>query len=82
MVKVNIELSGGLELLFGNQKTHQIDMPADNGNKQVQLGSLLVWARDNLLTERPELFMKGNTVRPGILVLINDVDWELRWHSA
>ena len=27
--------------------------------------------RDNLLKERPELFLKDNTVRPGILVLGN-----------
>ena len=32
---------------------------------------------DNLLQERPELFMKERTVRPGILVLVNDADWEL-----
>ncbi|KAJ7986896.1 hypothetical protein DPEC_G00333150 [Dallia pectoralis] len=38
---------------------------------------LLVWIRENLLKERPELFVQGDTVRPGILVLINDADWEL-----
>ncbi|KAG9354177.1 hypothetical protein JZ751_012301 [Albula glossodonta] len=38
---------------------------------------LLVWIRGNLLKERPELFVQGDTVRPGILVLINDADWEL-----
>ncbi|XP_016990924.1 ubiquitin-related modifier 1 homolog isoform X2 [Drosophila rhopaloa] len=31
----------------------------------------------NILTERPELFLQDDTVRPGILVLINDTDWEL-----
>lgn len=41
------------------------------------MGQLLLWAREHLLTERPELFMKGPTVRPGILVLINDCDWDL-----
>ncbi|XP_012532401.1 ubiquitin-related modifier 1 isoform X1 [Monomorium pharaonis] len=41
------------------------------------LNRLLHWLRDNLLTERPELFMQGDTVRPGILVLVNDADWEL-----
>jgi ubiquitin related modifier 1 len=34
--------------------------------------------KDNLLTERAELFVKGTSVRPGILVLINDTDWELK----
>lgn len=33
--------------------------------------------KEHLLRERPELFMQGDTVRPGILVLINDTDWEI-----
>ncbi len=31
----------------------------------------------HVLKERPELFLAGDTVRPGILVLVNDADWEL-----
>ncbi|XP_041742851.1 ubiquitin-related modifier 1-like [Coregonus clupeaformis] len=38
---------------------------------------LLVWIRGNMPKERPKLFVQGDTVRPGILVLINDADWEL-----
>ncbi|KAL2076595.1 hypothetical protein ACEWY4_027809 [Coilia grayii] len=38
---------------------------------------LLLWIQRNMLKERPELFVQGDTVRPGILVLINDADWEL-----
>lgn len=33
--------------------------------------------KENLLTERLELFMQADSVRPGILVLVNDTDWEL-----
>ena len=53
---------------------------------QWTLGHLLGWIRDNLLTsDRPELFLKDKNekdvskldVRPGILVLVNDADWEL-----
>ncbi|CAG2181308.1 unnamed protein product, partial [Oppiella nova] len=33
--------------------------------------------KTNHLKERPELFVSGDTVRPGILVLINEVDWDL-----
>ncbi|XP_062447150.1 ubiquitin-related modifier 1 isoform X1 [Rhea pennata] len=39
--------------------------------------NLLKWIKQNLLKERPELFIQGDSVRPGILVLINDADWEL-----
>lgn len=37
----------------------------------------LQYMKDNLLRERLELFMQGESVRPGILVLVNDTDWEL-----
>uniref|UniRef100_A0A6P7GTI7 Ubiquitin-related modifier 1 n=2 Tax=Diabrotica TaxID=50385 RepID=A0A6P7GTI7_DIAVI len=33
--------------------------------------------KDNMLQERPELFLQDKSVRPGILVLVNDADWEL-----
>ncbi|EIE27613.1 ubiquitin-related modifier [Coccomyxa subellipsoidea C-169] len=75
MVKVKIELSGGLEILFGNTRAH--DLEIHEINEKVTVGDVIVKARDNLLTDRPELFMKDNSVRPGILVLINDTDWEL-----
>ncbi|KAL4451825.1 hypothetical protein ABPG75_007487 [Micractinium tetrahymenae] len=65
-----------MELLFGNQKTVEADIPVSNGG-QLTVAEAMAWARDNLLTERPELFMKGSSVRPGVLVLVNDTDWEL-----
>ncbi|XP_023014731.1 ubiquitin-related modifier 1 [Leptinotarsa decemlineata] len=73
-MKVNIELGGGAELLFGNQKQHDIDLQDD---KKWILGDLLLWMKDNMLKERPELFLQDKSVRPGILVLVNDTDWEL-----
>ncbi|KAF8583459.1 ubiquitin-like modifier 1 [Ramaria rubella] len=61
--------------------------PSDVGQTEVvrplderlapNLTFLLHWLKDNLLKEREELFMDGDTVRPGILVLVNDTDWEL-----
>ena len=41
------------------------------------MNHLISYIKDNVLKERPELFVQGDTVRPGILVLINDTDWEL-----
>eukprot|EP00699_Malawimonas_sp_californiana_P001028 EC714777.1.p2 GENE.EC714777.1~~EC714777.1.p2 ORF type:complete len:65 (+),score=9.17 EC714777.1:168-362(+) len=38
---------------------------------------LIAFVRDRMLAERPDLFVSGDTVRPGILVLVNDTDWEL-----
>ena len=57
-----------------NQKKHDVTLPDD---KAWTIGELLVWIKDNLLAERPELFLKDGTVRPGIPVLVNDADWEL-----
>ncbi|XP_058790772.1 ubiquitin-related modifier 1 [Phymastichus coffea] len=71
---LNIEFSGGAEYLFNNKKKHSITLPA--GEKWT-LGKLIIWIRDNLLTERAELFVQNDTVRPGILVLVNEADWEL-----
>ena len=67
----------------------------DLKTKPADVSYLLFWLRDNLLKERVELFLDGQTMyfnllydasctfwtyvfsRPGILVLINDSDWEL-----
>ncbi|XP_012230465.1 ubiquitin-related modifier 1 [Linepithema humile] len=70
---LTIEFGGGAELLFDKKREHKVDLPGEEWT----LKQLLFWLRDNLLTERPELFMQGDTVRPGILVLVNDADWEL-----
>jgi len=72
---LTIEFAGGAELLFGKQKVHSIDLP--DSQTAWTIRTLLVWIRENLLRERPELFLQGDSVRPGILVLINDTDWEL-----
>ncbi|ESO85936.1 hypothetical protein LOTGIDRAFT_130181, partial [Lottia gigantea] len=67
--------SGGAELLFDHIKKHQVSLPQQNDKWTIK--KLLIWMKDNLLKERPELFLQGETVRPGILVLVNEADWEL-----
>ena len=52
----------------------QVSLPCD---KEWTIAKLLVWIKDNLIKERPELLIQGDSVRPGILVLVNDSDWEL-----
>ncbi|KJA25303.1 hypothetical protein HYPSUDRAFT_37801 [Hypholoma sublateritium FD-334 SS-4] len=90
-ISLKIEFGGGLELLFANQRSHRIDIPCrvstDNDTtvkelnekeaKAVDVSYLVHHMRDHMLKERAELFMENGTVRPGILVLINDTDWEL-----
>nr|CAD7573781.1 unnamed protein product [Timema californicum] len=57
-----------------NPPTHKSE-PHTGSHRSLK--RLLVWIKDNLLKERPELFVQGDIVRPGILVLVNDSDWEL-----
>ncbi|KAM9793407.1 ubiquitin-related modifier 1 [Syngnathus typhle] len=74
-VAIHLEFGGGAELLFGGVKEHHVTLPSHE--EPWDMKQLLVWIRLNLLKERPELFVQGDSVRPGILVLINDSDWEL-----
>ncbi|KAM9516791.1 ubiquitin-related modifier 1 isoform 1-T1 [Salvelinus alpinus] len=74
-IAIHLEFGGGAELLFGSVKEHHVTLP--NQSAPWDMKQLLVWIRGNMLKERPELFVQGDTVRPGILVLINDADWEL-----
>ncbi|KAJ3115370.1 Ubiquitin- modifier 1 [Phlyctochytrium bullatum] len=72
-MKVVLEFSGGMELLFNNQKSINADLPSSC----TTMKHLIAYTKDNYLLERPELFVQGDSVRPGILVLINDADWEI-----
>ncbi|KAL0965838.1 hypothetical protein UPYG_G00286390 [Umbra pygmaea] len=74
-VALHLEFGGGAELLFDGVKEHHVTLPDQLDPWDMK--QLLVWIKENLLKERPELFVQGDTVRPGILVLINDADWEL-----
>jgi ubiquitin related modifier 1 len=78
MTRVRVEFFGGMDLLFGGLKEADIDVDLRAGSAgPLTMVDVMVHCRDKLLKERPELFMKGDSVRPGVLVLINDADWEL-----
>ncbi|KAI8866668.1 ubiquitin related modifier 1 [Ramicandelaber brevisporus] len=76
-MRLTLEFKGGMELLFGNQHKKEVTFSDDDPKRPKTIGDLLPWIKDNLLVEKPELFMSGATIRPGILVLINEADWEL-----
>ncbi|PWW80378.1 ubiquitin related modifier 1 [Tuber magnatum] len=78
-VTLDVEFSGGLETLFSNQRSHRIQIPAKDPSEQpANLGFLVHYLCENLMKDkRKELFVLEDRIRPGILVLINDVDWEL-----
>ncbi|KAL9135255.1 MAG: hypothetical protein Q9175_003556 [Cornicularia normoerica] len=78
-VLVVVEFTGGLELLFSNQRKHQVALPSTDENGQsANLAFLVRYLCQNLMADnRKENFIMDGTVRPGILVLVNDADWEL-----
>ncbi|KAG1886773.1 hypothetical protein F4604DRAFT_1723518 [Suillus subluteus] len=107
-ITIKLVFSGGLELLFGNERNQSVlippFVPSDNSThsspssssstpsshndtpagetKAADLEYLIYHLRDHLLKERPELFMENGTIRPGILVLINNTDWELEGEGS
>ncbi|KAK3126980.1 hypothetical protein QOZ80_7AG0566360 [Eleusine coracana subsp. coracana] len=75
---LTLEFGGGLELLLENStKVHKVEVHPKDGDSKLNMKGLLSWVKSNLIKERPEMFVKGDSVRPGVLVLINDCDWEL-----
>ena len=71
-INVKVEFSGGLELLFDNKKNLQLDVP-----EGTNVGKLILILKEEHLKEHPELFYTEKSLRPGVLVLINETDWEL-----
>jgi ubiquitin related modifier 1 len=66
-MKLRIEFGGGLELLFSNMRKHRIAIPlmvphGDKIGQPVDINFLIHWLKDNLLKERPELFIENETV--------------------
>ncbi|EYU22914.1 hypothetical protein ABFS82_03G103900 [Erythranthe guttata] len=76
-MQLTLEFGGGLELLCESVKIHEVTVDLEAEETKLTMKQLLSWVRTNLIKERPEMFMKGDTVRPGVLVLVNDCDWEL-----
>lgn len=76
MIKnINLDFSGGLQLLFKEQKFIVTIEDADN---KFNINNLVNELKDKYLIKNPELFLgEDKKLRPGILVFINDADWEL-----
>ncbi|KAK9466799.1 ubiquitin-related modifier 1 [Lipomyces arxii] len=69
-----VELSGGLELHFGGKRVIQVEL-----DEPATIADLVKHLSNNVMTDRRKemLVLDDYEVRPGILVLINDTDWEL-----
>jgi ubiquitin related modifier 1 len=71
-------------MLFSNQRKHQISLPSqDDSGSPSNVGFLVQYLCKNIMKDpRKDLFVLDGSVRPGILVLINDADWELEGESG
>ncbi|KAJ4302244.1 Ubiquitin- modifier 1 [Collariella sp. IMI 366227] len=78
-IPITVDFSGGLEMLFDNKRRHDLSLPAaDNSGQPANIAFLIDHLCKNLMNDpRADLFVLDNHIRPGILVLINDADWEL-----
>ncbi|KAJ5099155.1 ubiquitin-like modifier 1 [Penicillium argentinense] len=78
-ISITVEFTGGLEILFSNEREHTITLPARlSDGSQPTISYLLQHLVEHVMKDdRKGLFIMEDNVRPGILVLINDADWEL-----
>jgi len=72
MVNIKLSVSGGLEPLFG-EADKELVIPDGLSVREV-----ILWIKNNLLGgDADHQFVIDGTIRPGILVLLNDADCEL-----
>ncbi|CAL3965906.1 hypothetical protein PZA11_002726 [Diplocarpon coronariae] len=83
-ISLTVEFSGGLEMLFSDERKHNIEVPArDDKGVAVTVAWLVEYLCDKLMKDtRKEMFVLDGHVRPGILVLVNDADWELEGEAT
>ncbi|KAI1407260.1 ubiquitin related modifier 1 [Hypoxylon sp. FL1857] len=83
-LSIAVEFTGGLEMLFSDQRRHSLSIPAANKEgKPATIADLIDYLCEHVMKDnRKELFVLEDHLRPGILVLINDADWELEGEEA
>lgn len=77
MIKVKVEFLGGLDVISNHVRDHKLTLPLEEGDATMKD---LIFHVSNTVISNPkdvDVFIEDGTVRPGILVLINDTDWEL-----
>lgn len=76
-IKVKVEFLGGLDVISSGVREHKLSVPLEEG--EATLKDLVDHITKTIITDPKDIpvFIEDDTVRPGILVLINDTDWEL-----
>ncbi|KAH8846015.1 Ubiquitin- modifier 1 [Pyricularia oryzae] len=83
-LNIVVEFSGGLEMLFADRRRLQLTVPkSDDMGKPLTIAALIDHLCQHEMNDgRKDLFVLDGHLRPGILVLINDADWELEGEEA
>ncbi|KAF8472502.1 ubiquitin-related modifier 1 [Kalaharituber pfeilii] len=66
--------------MFSNKTSHAIILPSEmpDSNKPTNVKYSLKYLYGQLITDTTKnLFVLDETIRPGVVALINDADWEL-----
>lgn len=75
MLKVKVEFLGGLDVISRGVREHKVTLPHDTATMKDVIDHV---AATVIANEKDiPVFLEDGTVRAGILVLINDTDWEL-----
>lgn len=53
---------GGLEILFGGERTQSITVPTEDPNGELVITELFNYMATEMLEQRPELFLQGDTM--------------------
>ena len=75
-VALKVQFSGGLEMYFHNQRELPLEVSHPAGARYT-VRDLIEKLRSGHMSDKEEMFVQSGSVRPGIIVLINDTDWEL-----
>ncbi|RCK64039.1 Ubiquitin-related modifier 1-2 [Candida viswanathii] len=76
-IKVKVEFLGGLDIISNSVRDHKCVLPHEEGTATMR--DLIAYICKTIIADPKDVavFIEDGTVRPGILVLINDTDWEL-----
>ncbi|CAI4039748.1 hypothetical protein SMKI_09G1580 [Saccharomyces mikatae IFO 1815] len=76
MVNVKVEFLGGLDAIFEKQRVHKITIDKED---TVTVGELIDHIVSTMIKNPNDvsIFIEDDSIRPGIITLINDTDWEL-----
>lgn len=77
MIKIKVEFLGGLDIISNKVREHRVSLPLEEG--EATMKDVIEHITKTIIADEKDIpvFLEEGTVRPGILVLINDTDWEL-----